>query len=143
MKRRSLLAGVGLAGAGVFTTAFSETTGSTTTDESDLVPLESVFVRNESDQEDNFNVTVVRDGEVVHQGQLHLQSGETAKIDGTWEPKARSYTVVGMSKSFSNYEVAALDSKGKFTQSYRAEFTIQASGDVHGGAVNLDEASDS
>lgn len=139
MNRRTLLASVGIAVPGVSVLAFFTHGDESASSVSDPVPLEYVYVKNASDEADHFNITVVRNGEVVYQGQLHLQPGESASVDG-WEPNARSFTVVGMSKTFSNYEVAALDSKGTVTKSYRAEFEIQPSGDVRGGAANVAEA---
>lgn len=139
MNRRALLASVGVVGSGALATAFATSKGTPTPTASDLVPLEYVLVENASDEADGFDLTVVREGEVVYQGQLDLQPGESARVDG-WEPKARSFAIFGKSDTFSNYEVVALDSKGEFTRSYRAEFVIQPSGDVRGGAANLEEA---
>jgi hypothetical protein len=42
--------------------------------------------------------------------------------------------------AFSDYAVITLNSKGEFAELYQEEFETHLSGDVQGGAVNIDES---
>ncbi|NEU56985.1 twin-arginine translocation signal domain-containing protein [Halorussus sp. MSC15.2] len=97
--------------------------------------LERVRVANESDTDDLFNLSVVRNGEQVYFAQLDVPAGGSELVGAQWTEAGRTFVAVGESKSFCNHEVRALDadSQGSGQQAYEALFTVASSGDVTAG----------
>lgn len=134
-RRAFVLGGLGVAGCSVTAGCTSWLPSNTADEPSAPNELSRVIVTNESDTDDQFNLSVVRNGEQSYFGQLAVSAGGSKQVDGPWEERGRTFVIVGESKSFCNHEVAALDadSPDDTPHRYDGKFTITESGDVTGG----------
>lgn len=85
-------------------------------------------ITNNSDEKDEFNISVVKEGTVVYMSGISIQPGEQKRISKTW--KGASFAIFGMSDTFSNYEVSGIDNTEKESHRYRLNFVIKENGDV-------------
>ncbi|MFH5798369.1 hypothetical protein [Haladaptatus sp. CMAA 1911] len=138
MRRRAFLTAI----AGVSTAGCSSKFMRTKNRSEDVrdISVTGIVVKNENDSSSRFNVSLVREGEHVYQGQLRLESGDEAAINPNWKESAHSFAATGMSKRFNNYGIVAIDSKGDPEQRYQIRFTIEPSGDVRGGAFTRNDS---
>ncbi len=139
MDRRTLLSATGVVIAASTAGCLEFALQSDPPEESESIPLESVAVRNESDAETKFTLTVVENREDQHFHQKTVPSGESTRPSQSWDTSSESIVIVGMAKRYGNYEVVSMNESDGEIGDLAVEFRVDQQGDVHG---NLLEASD-
>lgn len=131
-RRSFVLGGLSVAGCSVTAGCTSWLFSNTADEPSAPNELSRVIVTNESDTDDQFNLSVVRNGEHSYFGQLAVSAGGSKRVAGQWKERGRTFVIVGESKSFCNHEVRSLDadSPDETPHRYDWKFTITESGDV-------------
>lgn len=139
MDRRTMLSTAALASLGSISGCLGLGSQSTATETPTGVPLDSVVVRNESDEETKFTLTIVENGDAQNFHQVTVPAGESARPSKSWDESSITIVVVGMAKRYANYEVVSLNESDGEIGDLAIVFRVDEQGDVHGNVV---EASD-
>lgn len=128
------------AGASGCLSATGSETRTETTTAVEKLHVKRIRVENHSGEDSLFNIDLARNGDHPYHSQLDVSSGETSTVSD-WIETGRTFTVVGMSKQFGNYEMVALGRDNNQTEkSLEVEFVINERGDVEGKVKYVDEA---
>lgn len=109
---------------------------STATETPTGVPLDSVVVRNESDKETKFTLTIVENGDAQNFHQITVPAGGSARPSKSWDESSETIVAVGMTKRYCNYEVVSLNESDGKNSDLAIEFRVDEQGDAHGTVLN-------
>ncbi|SFL32098.1 hypothetical protein SAMN04487950_3334 [Halogranum rubrum] len=132
----SALLSLGIAGCLAGADGTDKTQNKTVSDEAQnqagKVQLKRIRIENHSGKQTLFNVDLARNGDHPYHSQLDIGPNETVTISD-WTQTGRTFTAVGMSKRFGNYEMVAVNSaEEQSMKTLEIHFTIDEQGDVAG-----------